>query len=272
MTPGAERPAGYHRSQDPRGEDAVKRRLAVERQLRTHPVYIEYHELKAFEQTLVGVYMANGRDLANLLAAASENEELAIELMQNVRDRSKADAFMAVLARALHNYVASSATVGDHSRRLIERKKGPIAEEFEQRKQEAMRNPELPFIKDLRNFMLHRKLPFMGHSFKLTRTSDGNMTMKSEVRLSVEELLEWRKWNAPARKFLESRDDDGVPLRPLIDRHALIMRELNIWLWRTLSEAQDLTEVNDLVVQRNALLAGVDIETAERMTENRPPL
>jgi hypothetical protein len=246
--------------------DQRERRRAIERQLFAHPAYIEYEELTAFQQTLAGIFIANGRELAALLAAASENQELALELMQNVRERTVADEFMAMVARALHNYVASSATVGDHSRRLMADRTGPIAEEFERRKQEAMKNPELPFIKDLRNFMLHRKLPFMGHSFQVTRTEDGKAAMRSEVRLSVGELLEWRDWKAPARRFLEALEEP-ITLRQLIERHEQLMRELNVWLLNELWGALDLTEVNKLRIQRNAVLFGTDFETAKRMSE-----
>lgn len=100
--------------------------------------------------------MANSWELSQLLTAAAENEKLAVELMQNVHEPTVADAFRGATSRALHSYLASSATVIDHARRLMRGRKGPLAEEYERRRKEAVKNLELLFVQDLRSFALHR--------------------------------------------------------------------------------------------------------------------
>lgn len=101
--------------------------VAIERELFAHPVHVEFRELNAFEQTLVEVFVANSWELSQLLTAAAENEKLAVELMQNVHEPTVADAFRGATSRTLHSYLASSATVIDHARRLMRGRKGPLA-------------------------------------------------------------------------------------------------------------------------------------------------
>ena len=47
----------------------------------------------------------------------------------------------------------------------------------------------------------------------------------------------------------------------------MLMVNLNAWLCNTLGSAIDYQEINELAVERNAILTGVDLETARRMTD-----
>lgn len=61
------------------------------------------------------------------------------------------------------NYVASAMALVEHTRRIMRDHSGPIVDEFEQRKHDVVANPEVPFIHNLRNYVLHYSLPFIGH-------------------------------------------------------------------------------------------------------------
>jgi hypothetical protein len=90
----------------------------------------------------------------------------------------------------------------------------------------------------------------------------------SEIQLSVQQLAAWDGWSAPARRFVESQGQVLV-LRPVIAIHAELTVELNLWLYDQLAAANEpaLSEVNRLVVERNAILGGMDLEEATRVTE-----
>jgi hypothetical protein len=149
-------------------------------------------------------------------------------------------------------------TLVDHSRRIMRSRKDAVASEFAERKAELVRNPEIRFIQELRNFTLHRAIPFLGHSFTFTTGTDPAFT--SEVELGVAQLRGWDGWSESSLAFLENQGE-AVVLRPTIRRHGQLVLGLNSWLLDALMAANQLAreEVNDLVAKRNAILAGQEV-------------
>jgi hypothetical protein len=246
-------------------DDQSEELRAAKRRIEEHPGYKEYRELEALERSIIGVFVPNLHELVALLDAAATNEELAIELVQNVREPVVRDEFHAQVTQRLHNYLASAQSLVDYVRRLIRGRTGKITEEFERRKAETLRNLEVPFMVDLRNYTLHRTLPFLGHRLSLTQISTPEQKMESEVQLSTAQLLAWRGWSSDGRAFLE-QSGEAVFLRPVVKRHGQLLLGLNSWLHNELSRANDPAreEANELVVDLNTILTGGDRETAER--------
>lgn len=250
-------------------EEPFRERLRrAERRIFDHPGYKEYRELEALERSVSGVLIPNLKELLSLLDAAATNEELAIELIQNVREPVVRERFHAATTQRLHNYLASAQSLIDHVRRLMRGRVGPIVEEFERRKAEVLENPEVPFVVDLRNFTLHRTLPFFAHRLSMTKVNTPEQAMESEVELAVGQLLEWDNWSKPSRKYLESQGETVV-LRTVIKKHGELVISLNGWLHNELSGANDsaLEEVNRLVVEANAIFTGGDLDEAEQLAK-----
>jgi hypothetical protein len=202
-----------------------------------------------------------------LLEQAAVDIDLAIELVQNVREPKKRREFQAAAAQRLHNYLASTMTLVDHSRRLMRYRSGPIADEFNKRKSAVLSNLEVPFLQDLRNYTLHRTLPALSHHLSMNNVNTAAAEMTSEVELSVDTLQRWDGWTASSRSFLKT-SVDAVQLRPVVRRHGELVYELNAWLLNALAEANEpaLADANELVVERNAVLSGGDRETAREMS------
>ncbi len=121
------------------------------------------------------------------------------------------------------------------------------------------------FVKDLRNFTLHRRLPLLAHTVSFTKVNTPGQEMVSEVELSVAELLTWDGWKADARAFLKGAAPT-LPLRAVIKKHGKLMRDLNSWLLQSVIEANDLDPVNDLIVEINATRFGVDRGAAAHLS------
>ena len=248
-----------------RNDDQSEERRAAERRIYEHPGYKEYTELEALERSIIGVFVPNLRELVALLNAAAIDEALAIELVQNVREPIVRDQFHAQVTQRLHNYLASAQSLVDHVRRLMRDRTGEITEEFEHRKAKTLRNLEVPFMVDLRNYTLHRTLPFLGHVLSLTQINTPEQKMVSEVQLVTAQLLEWDGWSSNGHAFLQ-QSGEAVILRPVVKRHGELVLRLNSWLHNELSRANGaaLEEVNELVVDVNTILTGGDRATAER--------
>lgn len=238
----------------------------VEQRLFDHPGRKEQELCDGLARTIYAVLIPNRDDLLSLLDRAANDVNLAVELFQNVRRPVVRRRFEGAVMRGLHNYAASAGTVVDHSRRIMRGRQGPIVEEFARRKREVMEHPEVPFVHNLRNYLLHHSLPFIGHEVRIQPRP--GVVATSEIKLSVRELNEWDGWTGAARRFITSHDK-AMPLRPVIQTHARLVIELNLWLYEQLVAANSsaLDEANELVVERNAVLAGTDIEEARRVTE-----
>jgi hypothetical protein len=246
--------------------DAHRVRLAAaEQRLADHPSLREFNECTAFGGTITDVFIPNAQELRALLDAAATDWRLALELIQNVHEPVVREKFRADLRRALHNYLASVMTMVEHSRRLVRGRIDQVAEEYADRKATLLQHGEIAFVQDLRNFTMHRRLPFFAHSVAIVDVNKPTQAMTSEVELSVGELLESDKWTAQSRAFIEGYES-GLPLRSVIATHFDLVYEFNAWLHDALIATVDLVELNELVVERNAILTG-DIESARRLTE-----
>jgi hypothetical protein len=239
---------------------------AAQQRIIDHPGYREKQLCDGLARTVYAVVVPNRDNLLALLDRAASDANLAVELFQNVRRPVVRTRFEGAVMRALHNYVASASALVEHTRRIMRERSGPIVDEFERKKRDVIAHPEVPFIHNLRNYVLHHSLPFIGHEVRLQ--PQPGVLATSEIQLSVRQLTAWDGWSTPARRFVESQGEVLV-LRPVIAIHAELTVELNLWLYEQLVAANEpaLSEVNRLVVERNAILGGTDLEEATRVTE-----
>lgn len=252
---------------EPLSDDEFTDALAdVQQRIFEHPGYKEKQLIDGLARTVYAVLVPNRDALLALLDQAASDPTLAVELFQNVRRPVVRMRFEGAVMRALHNYVASAMALVEHSRRIMRGRSGPIVDEFEGRKHEVIANPEVPFIQHLRNYVLHRSLPFIGNEVHVQPRP--GVLATSEIKLSVRELLGWDGWPASTRRFIESHGD-ALTLRPVIHSHGELAVALNIWLYEQLADANAsaLDEVNELQVERNAILGGTALEEARRITE-----
>jgi hypothetical protein len=258
---------------DPLGqssEDAPAALRALEDRIRSHPVTRLHMELGAFYTSIVHVFRVNGSELDQLLGLPEQDVPLAIELIQNVRPSTAREGYAGHVTRSLHNYLASSFSLVDHSRRLRDRTVASVSEEFGQRVKAARADHQvMSFMQGLRNFLLHRNLPSLSAEWSVDNVNTPEQRETYRTYIAVDDLSEWGGWNAADRAFLREHTAKGLNLRPLVAEHSAILLELNTWLHDAVMRRIDLAEVNDLVTQRNAVLMGVDYETARQHTLRR---
>lgn len=259
-------------SDEPReaqGHDRRSRVKAIEKRLAEHPAYQAHMNCEALYRTLTAVFFPNCAELLALLERASRDENLAVELIQNVRAPVIRERFQAQVSQRLHNYLAATATLVDHSRRILRGRSDDLASAYKARKTELLKHADVPFVIELRNFTVHRVLPFVGHTLTVNAPGSSQQTAVSEVALGVDELRQWGKWSASSIEVLDEAGD-SLLLRPLVRRHSQLVGSFNAWLHDEIARSHEsaLGELNQLVVERNAALAGVDLETARQITKN----
>lgn len=242
-------------------------RIAAEARLAAHPGYRGFQDQLAFMTTLDGVFWPNYRSLKSLLDQAATDRGLGIELIQNVYDDAVARQFNAEASRRLHNYVAATMSLVEHSRRLMRDRDDDVSRAWDERRADLLTNGEVPFMIDLRVFIQHRALPVLAHSLHIGNPNSADETWESEVELGRERLLKWDGWKAAARQFLTAQDE-AIKLRSLVATHADVVYQANAWLLRLLLDDNRvaLADANRLVIERNQAMLGCTYEDAEAFT------
>jgi hypothetical protein len=197
----------------------------LQEEMAEHPGLLILRAWKGL-QRMLQVHDANGMDLQSILVRLREDPELAVEMFQNTRPPVIREQVEAAIDQRLHNYVASAVSLVDHSRRLLRRYEGTrLWAEYGRRRGAISAGGASLLIRGLRNYALHRELPFVGGTVTLSAESGASATML----LNSESLLEWDKWEAAARRFIEN-SGDTIDLHALVVEHTQLVDDLYRWL------------------------------------------
>lgn len=227
----------------------------AERAILDHPGYRAFVEWEALNQTFTVVHLSNHDELAALLDKTSNDIETAFALAPAAPPVERA-ALLDRTQRLLFNYLASSSALVDHSRRLMNMYQGtPLFEDYTTQRQTLSTSIEGLFLKELRNFTLHRSLPPITHWMLFDSQSN---RMESEIGLSTGTLLLGSWDNAAVKSFIGTCHEEKlqVDLRPLVSRHNSLVRALYGWLFPQflLAHGEQVEEVNRLILHRNAIM------------------
>lgn len=196
------------------------------------------------------VLLRNQTELVSVISALEENRNgLGIEVIQNVRPSPVREAFYDELIQRLHNYVASVATLVDHTRNLMKRYEGtPSGDEYQRRIAAVTAAPITPLIQKLRNYFLHYRIPPLGVQMTFDQ---GARTEKFACFFSRTTALEWPDWPVLARRYLEQHKDDHISLASLIAEYAAGIDALYSWLYAQFEVLHwaDIRDVNALIAQ-----------------------
>lgn len=157
------------------------------------------------------------------------------------------------ITRRVHNFVAASITLVDHTRNFM--KENYADTSFFDRYQskinsEFLKDPIVKFVQDLRNYMLHNGLPPSEMFLEFKSTPDlgsGAGELNTGTRLKATELASWSRWTAPARTFLEEVGE-YIDIRELVENYSRKVLLLQEWIQIELDSlhAGDLEELRAL--------------------------
>ena len=131
------------------------------------------------------------------------------QMLAITSDQQAFEQFLDETERHLHNYVAASASRVDHFRRFKDnqwREGSPLREEYQRRVDEGFKaSPLHNFVTDLRNLVLHVRLPVSTTTEAWTRSAAWTYTFR--VMLNSADLLRWDRWSPEARQYIEASGD-----------------------------------------------------------------
>lgn len=187
----------------------------------------------AFRSTLDDVFAGNYRDLMGTISSAQSDPDVAVALMRSRHEDRVTTQMHVLVTRQLHNYVAASASLVDHSLRILTRFDLSCAEAWRTQVDALTANPEIGFVRRLRNYMLHRKLPELAQRVVYADLPGSEPSIIGHLGLYTDELLESDRWNASDRDFIRSHGEN-IWLRPVIQRHGQLMWAANDWFHRSI--------------------------------------
>lgn len=180
-----------------------KKRLAILEALKVHPGKKILDKLHGFNGTNA-VLWGNQREL---MALIKELENPSDPLMVvGLENRQLLEEQFTEVYRLLHNFLAAAATLVDHTRRLMDQNTINAAHKAEHSRDIKLifeSDPLSRFVKDFRNYVLHRDRPKITLAVHLM-----SEPARHELLICLESMLTWSKWSPPARIFIESKSPE----------------------------------------------------------------
>jgi hypothetical protein len=129
--------------------------------------------------------------------------------------------------RLLHNFVASVASLVDHTRAMYQllHKDGSFPEYQREVSKRFVRDPLIQFVQNLRNYLLHVQSPFITYS-----TTLDFKTGQAIIRLGLDVggLKAWDGWNSAAKQYLDGAEK-LVHIPTVVSQYEKRVRDFYVW-------------------------------------------
>jgi hypothetical protein len=120
------------------------------------------------------------------------------------------DEYEKELVRFLHNYLTSIYSLIEAQRGVMCHCFGEKSEfelgEYTDHRKATFETGEAEFMTELRNYCTHRSIPLPGMSTTFLWQRRGAAIILHKLTMDTEALLEWKKWTAPAKAYLQAKE------------------------------------------------------------------
>ncbi|MCW9705781.1 hypothetical protein [Fodinibius salsisoli] len=168
--------------------------------------------------------------LSKLLSHFIENKEKHSDLFNRI-NKWKTDLLFKEIAFRLHNFVASSLSLIDHSR-IIYRKAFKEKDHYgvyqEKVNSDLKEDGLVQFIQKLRQMCQHYRLPHISAEWKM-KNSELSLYIKTN------DLLQFDGWNKRARSFIE-KSGERIDLLEVVNQYFEKIKAFHTWTKREFSE------------------------------------
>jgi len=174
--------------------------------------------------SMQGAHQLNYKSLLDYLNKLANPEFVITSEKKTVSDTES--ILHIELTRHTHNYLASGASLVEHTRNLMKQSYSDtdLFSEYKVRIQEQFANcPTSSFLKDLRNYMLHK-----GTLPGIIKIEASNVVV-SHYRLKRLKLNSYRKWSASSKVFLAEQTED-IDLIPVVTFYNSKIVRFHNWL------------------------------------------
>jgi hypothetical protein len=161
------------------------------------------------------------------------------ELLKTKNGMKKLGKYQIEITRCLHNFLASALTLIDNSRVQISKIDSVSFQDEYKKNIESFftNNPTSIFVKDLRRFAQHYKMPQVSTS---THYSTENFfDLKVETKLFITTYhLKGFDWSSQSKKRIE-QNPKGIEIKGILDEYFCLVSEFQKWFEKRLKQHLD---------------------------------
>jgi hypothetical protein len=190
------------------------------------PEYKLHQQLESIKTPLY-IFDKNFTELKTLLEFFINNPES--EPLTFSRNRDRLDELLLDILRRLHNFVAASLTLIDHTRNLYQKlysDSDKFADYQIRIRDEFEIDPLAQFVKGLRKYFQHYSTPDIVIEESFPQNADGEQILKKKVLIFTKDLTTFDGWNATAKKYLNK---PNIDLLEVVDTYRI--KVMNFYRW-----------------------------------------
>jgi hypothetical protein len=215
--------------------------IELVRELEVMPEHQRLQKIKHFGVSL-HIFQHNYYELIQHLNFHN-TPKLSLKLMGQ-DNRHLLHAYQIEITRFLHNYIASSLSLIDHTRNHYRELygKNELFPDYQIEIDKRFVNfPLSVFVKDLRQFFQHFQMPGLSSKLKYTR---GASDFIMSINLTLDDLNKFSGWKAKSKEYLASFEKE-IDLKKLIEEYHKHVSDFYNWFIKRQNEihAEDIQKV-----------------------------
>jgi len=220
--------------------------LGLRQEIMNMPEFHARQKLRGLELSLY-TFDHNYGELRNLIVLLSNDP--STEPLMYQRNRDQLHAVLREILRLLHNFVAATMSLVEHTRNLYKemyRPRGLFRDYQDRVKRDFAHDPLCQFVQDLRNFLLHYRVPQISFSVHIEHADANKLQEHRLVCLLKDDLRGWNGWTALAKKYLHDTVEE-ISLLDVIEGYRSRVIQFYQWfLARHLEiDAQDIERLEE---------------------------
>ena len=226
--PKGEWPRWFVEPSHPLERELLARVLASDTHLR------EVHFTVIMMQMNYLVFRGNYAELLQLHKAFDQPLVFRELALQTDSGQDMSQATIVAFTRLLHNFLASATMLVDVTRRWV-RHHFVDSEFLHMYQQEVSKrfksNVQAQFLEDLRNFTLHRALPFSIPELRMEQVTDNTLRSSQAIVLLKNHLLEWDNWSELGRMQIDMAFEGEVDILSVCTQYFENVTQFTQWLF-----------------------------------------
>jgi hypothetical protein len=198
------------------------------------------------------VFRKNHDELVGLQKAFDQPRIFRELALQTDKGQEIAQATIIEFTRLLHNFLASAGMLVDVTRRWVEQQFAD-SEFLDTYQEEISRrfdnNVQAKFLKDLRNFTLHRTLPLSIPELRMQKVSENTLKSSLGIVLLKDYLLDWDNWSELARMQIDMAFEGEVDILFICKQYFHNVTEFTQWLFWHVKElfGGEIDQINSAI-------------------------
>jgi len=177
-------------------------------------------------------YVVN-RNYQELSSAISKYEkDLSI---WDVKKRPQLDAFLREFRRLMQNYLSSTYSLIEHTIKCRrELNHASLNHDYSLKLKALRTNRCVKFVKDLRAYSQHIKLPLVVASLSFDAQKVGAEKLQLKIIIEKKELVKWRKWHRLSKKYIGSQKE--IEPKIIFSEYQVLIRDFYKWFYKSVGE------------------------------------